>query len=611
MDILRTSFQQIFDSQTGEGGSEVVAQENGRLYVTNGEEGKIDIFDAVSGELVKAIDLTVVKNYDGVNSVAIKNGLIAVAIESSDAQEGSIALFDAENGILLSRLDAKGVLPDMLTFTPDGQKILVAIEAEPVEGGVDPEGGVAIVDLSDGLVNAAVTLIDFTQYDGQEDTLREQGIRIFPGNSASQDFEPEYIAVSPDGTQAFVSLQENNAVAVIDIETATVAELLPLGTTDHSISGNGLDASNKDDAINIDTYPIFGMRMPDALTSFEIDGTTYFATANEGDARDEDERIKDLTLDETAFPNAAELQDEAVLGRLKVSTVDGDTDGDGDYDQLFSYGSRSFTIYDADGNEIFDSGDQFQQILAQIRPEKFNQDDGEVDGRSDDKGPEPEAIAVGAVGDSHYAFIGLERDNGIMVYNITDPANSEYIGYIDAEEYGNLSPEVIQFIDAENSTSGTPQLAVAFEVSGTTALINLDQLGDSTTAVSYDSDSDAAFLHSVYHAVLDREADADELGAWVNYIEDNNFSEIATIEAFLNSSEKLAQGVTSNTEFIEGLYQNVLGRDSDTDGLNAWVNYLDSGASRAVAVNGFINSEENQINLVGMMTEGVEYTLFD
>jgi len=245
---------------------------------------------------------------------------------------------------------------------------------------------------------------------------------------------------------------------------------------DRSQPGFELDASNRDNAINLQDYDnLFGMRQPDAITSAEIGGESYIFTANEGDARDATEaRVRDLDLDPTAFPNADLLQLDENLGRLNVRTDIGDTDGDGDFDQLFHYGSRSFTIYNEAGDVVFDSGSLFSQLIAEIRPDLFNQDEGDFDDRSDDKGVEPEAIAVGEVGGRHYAFIGLERDNGIMVFDVTDPTAPIFEQYIDAEANGNISPETIQFIAAEDSATGNAQLAVAFEGDGNTVLFDLE-----------------------------------------------------------------------------------------------------------------------------------------
>ncbi|WP_118135189.1 choice-of-anchor I family protein [Oceanicella sp. SM1341] len=484
-----------YASGFGEAGSEVVAYEDGLLYVNNGAAGRIDVIDAATMTLERSIDLTGVANYTGVNSVAVSHGTIAVAIDTTDietggtieARAGLLALFDAADPAAAPVLVETGNHPDMVTFSADGTQVYVANEAETrtdedgdfTEDYATPaKGSITVVDL--GATPTAATY-DFSGFDGMEDALREAGIRIFPGASASGDLEPEYIAVSPDGTQLFVTLQEANAVAVFDLESRSWSDIRSLGTTDHSLEGNGFDASDKDDAIDIAPHPVHGLRMADAIASFEDGGQTYYITANEGDDRGENARIEDLDLDETAFPDADALQTDEGIGRLSVSTIDGDTDGDGDYDALYSYGSRSFSIFAADGTEVFDSGDMFETVIARLRvPNAFNNDDfpngdpGTVDdNRSDAKGPEPEAIAVGEVDGHRFAFIGLERDSGIMVVNIDDPAAPAFAAYIESAVAGDISPEVIKFIPAAQSVSGSAQLAIAYEVSGTTTLIDL------------------------------------------------------------------------------------------------------------------------------------------
>ncbi|MEQ8900453.1 MAG: choice-of-anchor I family protein [Roseovarius sp.] len=452
------------------GGAEVVSVDGDRTYVTNGAQDRIDVFSTATGEKLAEFDLSVVEGFDGVQSVAAKDGVVAAAISvTPEDQNGIVAIFDSE-GTLLNTVEV-GNLPDMLTFTPDGNKILVANEGEPVDG-TDPLGSVSIIDLTGGVEEATALTLDFTAFDGQEDALSEAGVLLQPGNSVSEDLEPEYITVLPDGETAWVALQEANAYAVIDLTTNEITDIRSFGLIDRSLPGNELDASNRDDAINLQNYDnLFGMRQPDAITSIEIGGETFILTANEGDARDDTEaRVKDLTLDPTAFPNAEILQLDENLGRLNVRSDIGDTDGDGDFDRLYHYGSRSFTIYNAAGDVVFDSGSQFSKLIAEIRPDLFNQDEGDIDDRSDDKGVEPEAIAAGEVDGRYYAFVGLERDNGIMVFDITDPSAPVFDQYIDSEANGNISPETIQFIPASESATGEAQIAVAYEGDGNTVI---------------------------------------------------------------------------------------------------------------------------------------------
>lgn len=613
---FKSSVYGQFDSGSGEAGSEVVAFENGRLFVTNGADERIDIFDARSGAKLGIADASGIPGFAGINSVAVANGLIAVAVtrtvpggETSVLDRGMVAFFDS-NGLLLRTVEV-GYGPDMVTFSPDGTRVLVANEGEPSANGESHPGSVSVIDLSLGVLAASHAEIDFSAFDGQEDALREQGIRIFPDQSASEDFEPEYIAFAPDGGTAYVTLQEANAVATLDLATLSVSALLPLGTVDHGAAGSGIDASDRDDAIAIANWPVQGLRMPDAIASYEVGGQTYFVTANEGDDRGESVRVKDIALDPGAFPNADALQENANLGRLNVSSIDGDTDGDGDYDALYSYGSRSFSIFDADGNLVFDSGDDFEQVIASLRPESFNIDGDEPDARSDNKGPEPEALALGQLGERTYAFIGLERDSGIMMYDVTDPAASTFVSYIDSSANGDLAPEVIKFIDGRDSVSGRPQLAVAYEISGTTTLIDIEQIGTGNQRTAFGADTPAAALERLYDGLLLRDSDAAGLGFWVNSLEAGN-SLVQAAESFLQSSEAASHGLPemNNTAFVDHLYNQVLDRDADEAGSSYWINQLDAGVQRADVVVGFIESAEAQSNFASEGAQGVGYDLW-
>ncbi|NET03137.1 MAG: hypothetical protein F6K16_00060 [Symploca sp. SIO2B6] len=897
-------------------GAEITAYDpqSQELFVVSGdtEVQVIDFSDPTNPtEAIPPIDIsTIVSGIGGANSIAVSNGLVAVALEAQIATDpGSIVVVDIA-AFRKNPADAStfkvlevGALPDMLTFTPDGTKLLVANEAEP-DDGIDPESSISIIDLSAGLANLSqdnVATADFTAFNGREEELRNKGVRIFPDKNVAEDVEPEFIAVSPDGKSAFVTLQENNAFAVLDLESAQVTDILPLGVKDHSqgqptletfeftdlpllgtteagqeiklgglsglfyegtdettgklkfitvpdrgpngeptdvdgdgsnerpfalpdyqarairfelepnsgeisitetifltrpdgktpitgrpniegideepvdLSGNLLpldefgadlegiviasdgtfwmvdeyrpaiyhfdaqgvlidrfvpegisalagkeagtfgteslpaeysnrrrnrgfeavsldpetgilyafiqtplanpdratsdnsdvirilgidtttgspvaeyvylledsasgarpggrvdkigdatyagdgkffiierdsavgetakkfifeidlkgatnlldpeapalpaditleqlgnadqlaavgiqavnkikvtnlpsigylagdkpeglallddgklavlndndfglldqeipvdgsvplnpnptpvvlgiidfdnnnsfDASDRDNAINIQNHPVFGLKQPDSIASFEANGKTYYVTANEGDARDEDERIKDLTLDPEAFPDAANLQQDEQLGRLQVSTIDGDLDGDGDFDQLFSYGGRSFSIYDEFGNLVFDSGNDLEQITAQQIPELFNsegvidEDDG-FDSRSDNKGPEPEGITTGVINDRTYVFVGLERTGGIAAYEVTNPTAPQFVQYLPNDDGGDptnpvdRAPEGLTFISAEDSPNGEPLLVVANEDSQTLSVLSVN-----------------------------------------------------------------------------------------------------------------------------------------
>ncbi|MEM9482651.1 MAG: choice-of-anchor I family protein [Cyanobacteria bacterium P01_F01_bin.116] len=492
-----------------EGAAEIAAYDAQRqqIFVTNAQQNTVDILNISTPSNLTLVDqISLAAHGAGVNSVAVHNGVVAIAVEANSKQDpGQVVFFDNQ-GTYLNAVTV-GALPDMVTFTPDGTKVLVANEGEPSSyqqaDSIDPYGSVSIIDISAGVNNAQVKTADFRRFNFHSEQVTASGIRIFgPDANIAQDLEPEYIAVASDSSTAWVSLQENNALAVVDLNEGRITDILPLGYKDLSLRNNAFDASNEDNSINIthwENVPLYSMYQPDAISTYiASDNQTYIVTANEGDSRadypgfDEEARITDLSLDATAFPNAAELQAESNLGRLKVTNTLGDSDNDGDYDALYTFGGRSFSIWDTQGNLVFDSGDDFERIIAKTNPENFNStndENGSFDDRSDDKGPEPEAITIGEVGGQTYGFIGLERDSGIMVYDITNPTAVKFVQYInnrnfnvDAQlsdgtsnpEAGDLGPEGLVFISAEDSPNGQPILVVANEISGTTTTYSVE-----------------------------------------------------------------------------------------------------------------------------------------
>ncbi|MBD2730394.1 choice-of-anchor I family protein [Nostoc sp. FACHB-892] len=490
-----------------EGGAEIPTYDpvTQRLFVVNGGTKSIDIInisDPTQPSLFKSIDITAYGG--GANSVTFKNGLLAAAVQGSVTQDPGKAVFFNANGDFLNSV-AVGALPDMLTFTPDGTRVLVANEGEPNSynqpNSVDPEGSVSIINLTDfSVVNAG-----FTQFNSQIDQLRTAGVRIFgPNATVAQDLEPEYITVSEDSTKAWVSLQENNAIAVLDLINNQITDILPLGFKDHSLPGNGIDASDRDNAINIANWPVLGMYQPDGITSYKVNGKTYIVTANEGDARaydgfSEEVRVGNnaYQLDPTAFPNASALKQNSNLGRLTVTNTLGDEDGDGLFEKIYAFGGRSFSIWEWDEatkklKQVYDSSDDFEQITAQLLPNFFNSNNEEnnFDDRSDNKGPEPEDVKIAEINGRFYAFVGLERISGVMVYNITDPLNPTFVNYANNRDFtvsptindktnpevGDLGPEGLLFISAVNSPNGKPLLVTANEVSGSTTIFSIDDV---------------------------------------------------------------------------------------------------------------------------------------
>lgn len=470
--------------------SEIVSYAANRAYSTNAISNTIDVIDLTIPTTPVLLFQIQLSTFGGVvNSVSVKNGVIAAAVEANVKQEpGKIVFFDATSGALLGQVTV-GALPDMVTFTPNGQYVLCANEGEPNDDyTVDPEGSVSVIDLRNGVANATVSTASFAEFNNGQPRNAElpTTVRIFgPNATVAQDLEPEYITVSSDSSKAYVTLQENNAIAVINIANAQVERIDALGFKDHNQAANGLDASDKDSGINIKNWPIWGMYQPDTIASYTYNGISYLATANEGDARDyggfsEVVRIKNRTLNPVTFPDAATLKQDANLGRLNTTSTLGNTDGNpADIEQLFSFGARSFSIWNgATGQLVFDSGDQFEQIIAAQTPALFNQNGpGNFDQRSDDKGAEPEALDLAFVGGRVYALVGLERVGGMMIYDVTNPTAPEFLLYEPAATINGITddgPEGIKFVAAANSPTQQPLVLIAHEISNNLAVYQLN-----------------------------------------------------------------------------------------------------------------------------------------
>ncbi len=510
------------DGQGGAGAAEIVAHDpiTKRLFVVNGAQGTVDVLDFSKPDqpvLLQTIQSTTLwADAGGVNSVAVNNGFVALAVQASvKTNLGKVIVLRASDLSVAGSAEV-GALPDMLTFTPDGKTLLVANEGEPNSYGqpdsVDPVGSIAVVDVSGLSATGAsivlpVRIAGFESFNSQKDALLAAGVRIFgPGARVDQDLEPEYITVSADGKTAYVTLQENNAIAVVDIAKASVTAIKPLGLKDHSMAGQGMDVSNEDGGTNtnsgtptvrIATVPVKGMYMPDAIASYMVGGKTYLVTANEGDAREylgipdgrEDPRVRDYCgvsgFDPAVFGTAsATLGNDSNLGRLRITMFPGGTrtgkNSSGQCNELVAFGARSFSIWDADAKLVFDSGDQLEQLTRDVPNVAFNasNENNTLDDRSPAKGPEPEAVLVAKFGNKHFAFIGLERVGGVVVYDVTNPQRPIFETYLNTRTgaTGDRGPEGLALIKAQDSPTGKPLLVVAHETSGTTTVLEI-QLG--------------------------------------------------------------------------------------------------------------------------------------
>lgn len=498
---LLTSFS---NGLAGDNSAEIVAYDstNYRLYIANSVAAKLDIVDFSNPSVPVILNSIDISTYGNINSVCVYNGTVAMAIENTQAQENGFVVFLNADGTFISQVTV-GAMPDMITFNKNQTKILTANEGEPNDDySLDPEGSVSIVDLTAGyaaLTNANVTTIGFTAYNGMESDLIAQGIRIFSSSaSVAQDLEPEYITISDDNLKAFVAIQENNALAVIDIASATIDTIYALGYSDYS-TGNGMDASDKNGQVLIASAPVKGAYMPDAIAFAKIAGQGYVFSANEGDSREfgsvvDAERIKDLNLDETIFPDQHILMNDNLFGRLNGLTYSGDTDNDGDLDEIHVMGGRSFSIWNAsNGQLVFDSKDLIEQITS-VHPATapfFNASNSTgnatLKNRSDDKGPEPEGVTTAVIAGNTYLFVSLERVGGVLTFNVNDPANPVYVGYYNNRTLAGSGPDLgaegIIHISATASPNGNELVILANEVSSTLSVYQINTCAELAGAV--------------------------------------------------------------------------------------------------------------------------------
>lgn len=506
-----------YNSGSGETGAEIVTYDatTRSMLVINGVENRIDIVslaDPAAPALTGTVPLA--GQGSGVQSVAAHKGLGVAAVAGPTVLDpGKAVFFDIATGVIRATVPT-GVLPDAVTWSEEGDVVVVSNEGEPrcVTGpdrvpttdptkAENPEGSVTVIDVKGGGKRLTARQVTFTGFNAQRDALRARGLRVatWPGSTVAQDMEPEYATIQ--GDTAYVTLQENNAVAVIDLEDAKVEKLLPLGLKDHSLPGDVIDASDRDGAFRPLAWPVKGMFMPDSIASLRSKGRTYLVTANEGDTRAyfaglantevagqecfaDEVRVRALAggLDPAAFGGAttvASLRDNANLGRLKVSGVFPSVTGSAGYTSLASFGGRSMSVWTADGRLVWDSGSLFESVVF-AQDGAHWVDNGQppapwslarYDTRSDDKGPEPEGVAVGAHKGRTYAFVGLERAGGVMVFDVTDPTVPVHLAWVPV--VGDIAPEGLHFVPASASPTNQPLLLVGNEGSGTTTVYAL------------------------------------------------------------------------------------------------------------------------------------------
>jgi DNA-binding beta-propeller fold protein YncE len=509
LSLLGTHAAGPVDEVFDEGAAEIPAYDpaTARVFVVNGLDDVVDILDISDPAHPVEVGELDVSAFGSPNSVDVSEGVVAVAStavvvedgENADdpTKPGTVAFFDADGNSLRAPLTV-GATPDMVVFTENGDWLLVANEGEPSSYGepdsVDPEGSISVIDMRSGPAGATIRTAGFGSFEAKRAQLQQAGVRIFgPGATVSQDLEPEYIAVDAGSRTAWVTLQEANAVAELDVNAAKVTAITPLGTKDHSAPGNGLDASDQDGPL-VAQRAVRGMYMPDAIAAFQRAGKVYLVTANEGDVREWDGIKGPGSTTEAARAGSLAAQLDAPLGpglsRLSVTTVPGraggDTDGNGKIDVLLSFGSRSMSVWSHSLKLVADTGEQLEQITKATPGVNFNASNtnNTVDNRSDDKGPEPEGVALERLGGTWYAFLALERVGGIVVYDLSDPRAPTFVEYVSNRDFtqpvdsglaGDLGPEGLIVVRAEDSPTGVPLLVVANEISGTTTIYAIER----------------------------------------------------------------------------------------------------------------------------------------
>ncbi|MEK8086510.1 choice-of-anchor I family protein [Aquabacterium sp. A3] len=419
--------------------SEIIAFDDARNELWVAGVTGVDILNAATGAFIERLDIS---NFGHVNSVAIHNGVAALAIENNNRDLPGLVQTYSTASRSLSNSYAVGALPDMLTFTKDGSKILVANEGTPSVYGAlgssmapsDPVGSVSIINVATGTVTTTSNL----------NTAARTGSYL--RTNTGMDFEPEYIAVNAAGTKAYVTLQEANGLAVVDVASGQVDKVVGLGVKDFSQPGNQIDASHKDNKIELQSLNVKGLYMPDSVVAYEAGGQTFLVMANEGDFREDDadkERAKNV------FGTAAPLNE------LNISTTDSTAN------DLITAGARSFSIRDEDGNLVYDSGSILD--AAAIAAGIYD------DGRSDDKGVEPEGVEIMQIEGRTVAFIGLERTtkSAVAAFDITDPNAVSFLQLLVAD--GSVSPEGLKGFRVGNDY----YLALSNEVTSTTAVFHL------------------------------------------------------------------------------------------------------------------------------------------
>ena len=515
-------------------GAEIVAlNQNQKIAAVVSGDSKLSIVSYQKGfdqpNLINTLELP-----GNAQSVAINNdGLIAVAVSINDNNDGRIYFYRLAGN---NQPEAKGFvvvgnLPDSIKFSQNGRLLLSANEGEPskfygTNDGIDPEGSISVVKVNASKPKQSKIInLDFSGF--TTDELRASNIRISGENPTPRlDIEPEFVAISPSGRTAFVTLQENNGIARVDLKNYEIDAIFSQGSKDWS--SIPVDTTDEDGIYAPRPSNFVGLRMADGIDSFRYKGKTYLITANEGDSRVRpDDTNFEAELEDGATYSygdnlapgvIAEINDELTGSKIYVygaagignrgdfnadqgeerfitlqygAASDDDYYSDevragklrtGDFDLinegrlktikdsndsitgLKAFGGRSFSIFKANGQLIYDSG----SLLDEITNAAGFYDDS----RSDDKSVEPESVITATIGNRIFAFIGLERPFNqsdenelgtfIPVFEISKPSKPLFVGSFSSPN--SLAPEGLAWVEGGRNGG---YLLVANEGSGT------------------------------------------------------------------------------------------------------------------------------------------------
>lgn len=475
---------------------------------------------AADGKLTARDFVSVATQFGGainsVSSVALDPlgrgfGVMSVIPTANRTVNGVVIFFDYRAGTaaVLDTLTV-GFHPDDVSFSHDGSKVFVANEGEFTGGSIgetggggnsDAPGSVSVINLAGvtGVANLAATLdntdvttVDFTSPNlaaGVTLTVLRYNDSTFSPGFAYLHIEPEYITEG-DGV-IYVTLQENNAIAELSLsgpDANKFTAIYPLGTITQTIDASDRDGVGGAAAALVDDV-VKGIPMPDTIASYTVGGQRYLVTANEGDFRPDDaDRVRVSAFTGVA-PTVTINRTDAVLGRLRVVRDLADPDNDTLINEVIIPGTRSFSIWNADTGALVGDTGSFEPLLLSLYPALHNMN-GEssvngtttFDGRSPDKGPEPEALAHAKIGANDYVFVGMERQGAILMFNVNDPANPAFVTSINNLTDGLAAPESISVVSAADSPTGNPLLIIGYEVGGKIGIYSLTDSAPAITA---------------------------------------------------------------------------------------------------------------------------------